>query len=115
MGEAKRPWEETWTAIDAPLDHKAIKFCEGHGVVLLPETWAMEPTIGDAAKALPARQKLAAAAPDLYRALDGVRVLIAATPHLGLCLVHEGQPCTCGMDSKRAAIEAALRKARGET
>lgn len=107
MGEAKKPWEEVWTA----EIHSNACECSSRMVV----TTDREHTIpgdeeyfyandGGRANYMGARLQLAAAAPELYRALDD------------LLHAHDRGAVPLRSDVLEAMdrAEAALRKARGE-
>jgi len=85
MGGMK-PWEENWRAVDVPDD--------GDGLGVMFET--------DGGPIGRAHMKLAAAAPELYRAVDQLIAVVVqlSTNDVAMDAVDAGQ--------------AALRKARGE-
>ncbi|HEY1695153.1 MAG TPA: hypothetical protein VGG39_23455 [Polyangiaceae bacterium] len=92
-----RPWEETWTAHADLADG-------GHGVVQFVLAIDAE---GDPRRFASYREsdaQLAAAAPDLYRALEAAKQWIPDSELQGAWSLNV-----------RRQIDAALRKARGET
>jgi hypothetical protein len=95
MSEKKKPWEETWYA-----DETVVKSKERPFVAVL--TTPLPAYVGDLPAIYLQAAQLAAAAPELYRALEAIAAWL-----------HEMPPTVQGREKYELARDA-LRKARGE-
>lgn len=109
-----KPWEETWTW----LREWSFDSARGEWTGIIqslddPAQLYVDVTGDDALPEHEGRMKLAAAAPDMYRTLEAIETYAARRSDV--CPSCRSMPSgTAPMHYAGCALDAALRKARGE-